>query len=356
MDSKVRPKDCWPRGSLSVNFSAPFSLLTLPHPHPRAISQPRAGSFHRQCGRGLEADGRCWLMGAAEREGAEWGPRLVASGPQDPGRSSCAGPGRSRKGPLRPRAGAGNRSLRPGKHGPRGRASACAAALRGSRPWCRGRATQQGCVLGLQPRVSLPTQGWPQGEMQPWRQPRPTRSRGAGRLGRGVEVGPERRPGLQRPALSPLSSPSLAQKACQPRPQPSPLSSPKAGSAFPPSTLGRIQSEKAPLSFCVCWGRCGRRRDRVTTFISWNVWGNIQGFYPPIRPGDGLGFQALSLSCHQTNEALRALERECYLLFMTPRAGDRSWEKQVELIIGLFSVSSPFWQTCPQCETCQKTN
>lgn len=43
---------------------------------------------------------------------------------------------------------------------------------------------------------------------------------------------------------------------------------PASGSAFPPSTAGRIESEKVPLSFCVCWGRCGRKRDRVTTFIS----------------------------------------------------------------------------------------
>lgn len=27
---------------------------------------------------------------------------------------------------------------------------------------------------------------------------------------------------------------------------------------------------------------------------------------------------------------------------MTPKAGDHSWEKQVELIIPLFSISSPF--------------
>lgn len=194
--------------------------------------------------------------------------------------------------------------------------------------------------------------------MWPRRQQRPTRSGGTGRLGRGVDVGPERRAGPLRPGLSPalLSFPSSESLPAAAPTLSSLLPQPRPGSAFPPSTLGRIQSEKAPLSFCVCWGRCGRRRDRVTTFISWNVWGNIQGFYPPIRPGDGLGFQALSLSCHQTNEALRALERECYLLFMTPGAGDRSWEKQVELIIGLFSVSSPFWQTCPQCETCQKTN
>lgn len=33
---------------------------------------------------------------------------------------------------------------------------------------------------------------------------------------------------------------------------------------------------------------------------------------------------------------------ESYLLFMTPKAGDHSWEKQVELIILLFSISSPF--------------
>lgn len=194
--------------------------------------------------------------------------------------------------------------------------------------------------------------------MKRWGRQRPTRSGGAGRLGRGVEAGPEGRPGLSRPALSRFCTPSLAQKARRPWPRSAPFSSPRpaSGSAFPPSTPGRIQSEKAPLSFCVCWGRCGRWRDRVTTFISWNVWGNIQGFYPPIRPGDGFGFQALSFSCHQTNEALRGLERESYLLFMTPGAGDRSWEKQIELIIGLFSVSSPFWQTCPQCETCQKTN
>lgn len=38
---------------------------------------------------------------------------------------------------------------------------------------------------------------------------------------------------------------------------------------------------------------------------------------------------------------------------MTPKAGDHSWEKQVELIILLFSVSSPFfWLTWTQCEIC----
>ena len=42
-DGKVLPKDCWPRGSLRVTFSAPFSLTTAPHP-PRPISQARAGA------------------------------------------------------------------------------------------------------------------------------------------------------------------------------------------------------------------------------------------------------------------------------------------------------------------------
>lgn len=37
---------------------------------------------------------------------------------------------------------------------------------------------------------------------------------------------------------------------------------------------------------------------------------------------------------------------------MTPKAGDHSWEKQVELIILLFSISSPFWLTWTQCEIC----
>lgn len=73
------------------------------------------------------------------------------------------------------------------------------------------------------------------------------------------------------PAPSPLPAPRLPRlRKPASRLQPSPFSSPHPapGSAFPPSTPGRIQSEKAPLSFCVCWGRCGRRRDRVTTFIS----------------------------------------------------------------------------------------
>lgn len=85
--------------------------------------------------------------------------------------------------------------------------------------------------------------------------------------------------------------------------------------------------------------------------------GTSRVFIPTSGPaGRGLVFQALSLSCHQTNEALRAQERESYLLFMTPGAGDRSWEKQVELIIGLVSASSPFWQSWPPCETYQKSN
>lgn len=45
----------------------------------------------------------------------------------------------------------------------------------------------------------------------------------------------------------------------------------------------------------------GRQKERET---------NIQGFYPHIRlrgcGGEDLKFRALSVNCHQTNEALRA--------------------------------------------------
>ena len=45
-DGKVRPKDCWPRGSLRVTSSAPFSLTTAPPP----ISQARAGASTASAG------------------------------------------------------------------------------------------------------------------------------------------------------------------------------------------------------------------------------------------------------------------------------------------------------------------
>lgn len=68
---------------------------------------------------------------------------------------------------------------------------------------------------------------------------------------------------LGTPGLARSGSRSLSGRAARPAEPPRPRRP-----RFPPSTPGRIQSEKAPLSFCVCWGRCGRRRDRVTTFIS----------------------------------------------------------------------------------------
>lgn len=139
--------------------TSPLPFLSLPPPH--TISQPRPGSFHCQCGWGREADGCCWLMGAAEREGAEWSPRPVAAWPQDPGSSPCPGPRCGRKGHLSPRAGAGCQSVRPGKPGPKGWAGPALPPAGGSRPRCRGRATRQGSVLGLRPRVSLLTQSWP---------------------------------------------------------------------------------------------------------------------------------------------------------------------------------------------------
>lgn len=187
------------------------------------------------------------------RRSASGSPQLIRPGPRG-----------GRKGHLCPRAGAGFQSLRP-KVGP----GPALPPAGGSRPRCRGRATKQGSVLGLRPRFPFSLGVDPHDRRDRGGSGGP-RGLEAQRLGRGVEVGPERRPGRWRPALSALSSPSAARRACPPQPQPSPLSSPSPapGSAFPPSALGRIQPEKAPLSFCVCWGRCGRRRDRVTTFIS----------------------------------------------------------------------------------------
>lgn len=94
--------------------------------------------------------------------------------------------------------------------------------------------------------------------------------------------------------------------------------------SFFPSSLIWIESTSISLSsLClpVHWLLGGEDRDPVTTFISWNVWcGSTHSgvFYPCIRLSRELRFQALSLSCHQTNESLRAEGRDSYLLFVTP--------------------------------------
>lgn len=49
-DGKVPPKDCWPRGSLRVTSSAPFSLTTAPPHPPTPISQARAGASTASAG------------------------------------------------------------------------------------------------------------------------------------------------------------------------------------------------------------------------------------------------------------------------------------------------------------------
>lgn len=69
------------------------------------------------------------------------------------------------------------------------------------------------------------------------------------------------------------------------------------------------------MSFCVCWGRRGEGGIALQLSFPEMLEGTSRVFIPPIRPGDGLGFQAVSLSCHQTNEALspgeeRERERE----------------------------------------------
>jgi hypothetical protein len=85
--------------------------------------------------------------------------------------------------------------------------------------------------------------------------------------------------------------------------------------------------------------------------------GTSRVFIPTSGPAVGSCFR----SCHsavtkQTRLSEPRRGRESYLLFMTPGAGDRSWEKQVELIIGLVAASSPFWQSWPPCETYQRSN
>lgn len=136
-----------------------------------------------------------------------------------------------------------------------------------------------------------------------------------GRLGRRVGPTPRRRPGLWRPALSPLRSyqsplPESLPAAASARSFSSP--SPASGSAFPPSTLDRIQSEG---SFELLFSGGDVGAGGIALQLSFpEMFEGTSRVFIPIQAGDGFGFQALSSSCHQTNEALRALERRtaCY--------------------------------------------
>lgn len=179
-------------------------------------------------------------------------------------------PGAGAEGTPLSKAGAGSQGPHAGQRGRKVGPGQRCSPRGGSRPLCRGRAPHRDLrwargrgfsfLLRVDPKDSC-SRGGGSGPRRPEAQGAwdAALKRAEGRLG------------LLRPVISPLSLLLLAwlRKPAS-RLQPSPFSSPHPvpGSAFPPSTLGRIQSEKAPLSFCVCWGRCGRRRDRVTTFIS----------------------------------------------------------------------------------------
>lgn len=124
-----------------------------------------------------EADGCCWLMGATEREGAEWGPSCscwASKSLQLTLRLPRQGP----KGHLRPRAGAGSRSTA----APPPPSQACVGkvghTLRcgppgASRPLRQSCATPQGSALGLRQQIFLPTLGWPWRQMKRWRRSGP---------------------------------------------------------------------------------------------------------------------------------------------------------------------------------------